>query len=355
MRKTIAIVSCILATACTSSLRPVQMGLSENGAARIGRIQETLPGECSGSRTTSDPRQELTWYTCRLTVRAETNLRQSLNWANRSEWRDIPLIGAAATVVGLLLFGERDAGNILTAGTQEAIEITAFGAGTFSAFANYLSPQTARKLLRQGARGHRCMAAQGSVILSVWKAVEERKSVRDTLVTNLSTLSGTIANLDANTQGLSQILAARDTGNRALALFDHQLSQLHMSPTYLGEAAWNFGIDLIEAADRQPVDVAGLVQSISEQANSIARFEVATEGSDPGTSGTTNGNRDQRAVVRTEPPERAQARRVAENAAQLLAGLPNVEALVLGFDRCASTALADGNPTVTRVQRAGVD
>ena len=352
MRKTTVFITCVLLTACTSSLRPVQMELSKSGAAQTVLVQERRPDGCSGSRPTK-PREELAWYSCALTVRAETNLTQSLNWANRTEWRDIPLIGAAATVVGLLLFGERNAEGVLESGAQEAVEITAFGAATFSAFANYLSPQTARKLLRQGARGHRCMAAQGSVILSLWDGVVAKETMRNTLSANLSPLAAMIATADPNTPGLSRYVEARDAGNRAVALFDHQLNQLNVSPTYLGEAAWNFGIDLIEAADRQPVDVSALVESISQQATSIARFEVATDGSGPEVPAAAAPRGPGAAPEPLTIEDRA--RQVVQDTARLLAGLPNVEALVLGFDRCASTALADGNPTVTRIQRAGLD
>lgn len=353
MRKYVLIIVCVMMCACTSSLRPVQMELPTPKAAQIGRAYETRPSPCDVARPTTDPKVELQWYSCALGVRAETNLTQSLNWANRSEWRDLPLAGAAATVAGLLLFGHRNSENVLTPGTQEAVEITAFGATTFSAFASYLSPQTARKLLRQGARGHRCMSAQAGIILSIWDDVEAKKVGRDTLNNQLSELSGMIATADPNLPGLSRFIAARDAGSRAVILYDHQRSQLRASPTFLGETSWNFGIDLIEASDRQPVDVAGLVESISQQATSIARFEVATEGAEQESPAPAGG--------RVAPPPPAAktrddlARTVSQNAVQLLAGLPNVEALVLGFDRCASVALADGNPTLTRVQRAGGD
>lgn len=353
MRGPLLLIACMSLSACTSSLRPVQMSLPAAGSTQSTGISETRPSGCSGARPVNNARQELAWFSCALATRAETNLTQSLSLANRTEWRDIPLIGAAATVAGLLLFGSRDAGNALTAGTQEAIEITGFAAAGFGAFANYLSPQTARRLLRQGARGHHCMAVQANVILSLWDGVEARKNARDALSANVADLGAMIATADPDTPGLARFIAARDAATRAIALYDHHRNQLQLSPTYLGETAWNFGIDLIQASDRQPVDVAALVESISQQANSIARFGVATEGAPAQTPGATGP-----AVAGAPlPPPTLEtlARQVAQETAQLLAGLPNIEALVLGFDRCASTALANANPTVTRVQRAGVE
>lgn len=337
--KTFMIMSALLVTGCMNTLRPVQMSTSQ----QAGQTES-----CGAYDINAEDKEKLDWYVCALAERADANLRQSLAWQNSTEWRDIPLFAAAATVVGLLLFGNRDSANNLTSGSQEALEIVGFGAATFGAFSNYLSPQNARKLLRQGARGHRCMAAQGEIILSVWDAVESLSAERDEVETAIDTLNTFIA-AAPNDDKLPRYIALRDAGVRALALYDLQNRYLLSSSTYVDEAAWNFGIDLLESADRQQVDVAQLVETLNEQAASIARFNTV-ETPDTGASGGGMG-------IAAAPPAtiEAAARELSAATAGLLSTLPNVEALVLGFDRCAATALIDGNPTATRVQRVNAN
>ena len=371
MRKTaIVSLSALLLSACTSTLRPVQVALPEVSGQDdpCGDFDAGTPGE------DAETEERLRWYACALNARAHRNLAQSLEWQNRTEWRDIPLLGAAATVAGLLLFGRRDAQNNLTPGEQEAIQITAFAAAGFSALINYLSPATARRLLRQGARGHYCMAGQGEVILSIWSDVQNKETTADSLSLTVQELNVELATAPSTTPGLAQYIAARDTAVRALALYELQRQQLEGAHIFLGESAWNFGIRLIEAADRSPVEVTQLVESISAQANSIARFNAAQGGTggDPGANAppppppiNPNLTPAERAaeLARRDAAERQRlaalnleqlARLAASQSSSLLTGLPNVEALVLGFERCASTALVGGQPTVTRIQRVSL-
>lgn len=362
----------LFTSACTSTLRPVQVNLpsaagrsnpcgSPNAAALgggdvggSGRNTADTPDTNAAVQSDNndvDAQGRLRWYVCALEVRAHRNLAQSLEWQNQTEWRDIPLLGAAATVAGLVLFGRRDGQNNLVPGEQEAIQITGFAAAGLGALTNYLSPATARRLLRQGARGHYCMAGQGAVILSIWEDVENKRSEADALRDTITDLNVELAISPSTTPRLAEFTAARDAAVRALALYELQWQQLTGAHIFVGEGAWNFGIRLIESADRSPVEVAQLVESISAQANSIARFGTVQGG----TGGAATSG------AAPPPPPLAATRSLAglaelaaSQSSMLLTGLPNVESLVLGFERCAATALVGGQPAVTRIQRVSL-
>jgi len=300
-------------------------------------------------------RNQLRWYACELRARASENLEQSARWENRTEWRDIPLLGVATTVAGLLLFGHRDADNVLTPRTQNAISILGFSAAAFSTFANYLSPATARRLLRQAARGHYCMAGQADLILSVWDDIEQKQATRDTLEAQIVELNDMMATVPANSTGFAQVVAARDAGLRALSLYDQQKRALLSAPVYMGQATWNFGIKLMESADRTAVNVEQLVQDITTQARSIARFAAAEDEVD-GTPAPPAAGEGAKGLV-ADPLQAllAKAQQVAGTTRRLADGLVNVDALVLGITTCASTALTGGEPKISEFQRIGLN
>ena len=265
-------------------------------------------------------------------------------------------MAAAATVAGLLLFGRRDASNNLRESPQEWISRIGFGAAAFSTFMDYLSPETARRLLRQGARGHVCMANQSEMILSVWDEIVGLETERNTLSTELRTLDLAIAAVPSDFEGREEAVAIRDAGYEALALFQTQQREMLNAHLAVGETAWDFGIDLMTSADRQAVDVAALVQSLNEQAASNSRFEEAEELPEEPAGNTTARtlaaqSDAQKSILQTEQTLVRDAASVASRRRRLLNNLPNVQALVLGFETCAATALVGGDPRMARIQR----
>lgn len=339
---------------CASSLSPVSVPLATN-APKI-ELCAPLPGSPAASNSSHiyaeiDPRERLRWLVCALHSKAAANLVQAQRWQNRTEWRDIPLIGAAATVAGLLLFGERNSDNSLRKGEQDTISAIGFGAAAFATSANYLSPQRARELLRQGARGHFCLATQGELVLSVYDSAT-RVEKRTDLASDLSALSAALASNPSQFALPDDARTVRDSAIRALALYDAQLQQLDTAAIALSETSWNFGIDLMMRTDRSEQKVDALVKAITEQTESVTKF-AATEkkATDPVPAAKTQmlvAARGSRGMVRTNDELVVD---VSTKISQLLDGLVNVEALVLGFDKCATTALAGGVPKADRIQR----
>jgi len=347
---------------CTSTIKPVTVPLaSKPPEVQICKDKTAGPQAVKSTIYTEvSPRDRLQWYVCALRTKADANLVQAQKWENQTEWRDLPMIAAAATIAGLVLFGKRDAeGKALTPGTQDAVAAVGFGAATFAAFSNYLSPQKARTVLRQSARGHYCLATEGELILSVYDSVE-RKTQRDELVLKVAELSAALEREPGKFGKLAEAKTVRDAANKAVATYDIQIRQLDTASIELGETAWNFGLDLMARSDRGEQNVDALVKAISEQTASATKFATTAQAvSDPVPKAVVaEFIRSQRvaqlaakpkAVVAPVPDELTAD--VAVRTALLLDGLVNVEALVLGFDKCAATALAGGTPKADRIQR----
>jgi hypothetical protein len=179
----------------------------------------------------------------------------------------------------------------------------------------------------------------------------ERAAARKALAADLTELK---AKLAANeTFGKpAEAKAIRDAAEKALAIHAAQVQQLDTAPIALGESAWTFGLDLMTNADRGEQNVEQLVRAISEQTESVTKFGAAEEEvTDPGPGAEVLafvGQQTKSGFVRT-PDELSLD--VARKTAILMEGLVNIEALVLGFDKCAATALAGGTPKADRIQR----
>jgi|GEM_PF-5838705 len=357
MRFTLPVaLSGLLLTACTTTLDPVRVPLASNPPTiEICAASTPTPAGKEVIYADVSSRDRLHWMVCELYSKADANLNQARSWENRTEWRDIPLLGAAATVAGLLLFGERTGANhVLKGGEQDAISQIGFGAAAFTTFANYLSPQTARRLLRQGARGHFCMAAQGEKILLVEQTVVRPTERRD-LASSLASLNYLLATNPGSFGKLAEAQAIRDAAQKALALYDLQVQQIEAAPIHLGEVTWDFGIDLMTNADRSTQNVDQLVTAIRQQTESVTKF-ASVEGQ--------AGNSTPKALVSDFVSRRAGSRfaptpdqltlEVAGRTAALIDGLVNVEALVLGFDACSAAALSGGDPRSSPIQRVAL-
>lgn len=337
---------------CTSSITPVGFpGITAQSPF------ETC-ADPTGNTRLLRAKTRVEWYTCALRNKARANFNQSQAWENRTEWRDIPLMTAAATVAGLLLFGERDGAGALKPGEQDVIEGTAFGAAAFASFANYLSPETARRLLRQGARGHFCMANQGELLISVWDDVASRSNTAASLVTDLATLDSELSSADPSLPNIAEIREIRDAGYRAVELYQRQWQSLNSADVFLSESAWDFGLDLVAQKDRAPIDTAAFARSISDQAKNLAEFEQAEEdtGTPVETALVSAGQAQVLAISALQTKKGSNtiysaAQTVASRKAKLMGGLANVEGLISGFDTCASNALVGGDPRAARVQR----
>lgn len=342
--------------ACTSSIHPVSVPVAPD-APRLTLCAPLPNGSAaatpSGRYADIPPGELLHWLVCELHTKARANLAQAQSWENRTEWRDIPLIGAATAVAGLLLFGKRNSDNRLTEGEQDTITGVGFGAAAFAAFANYLSPQRARVLLRQGARGHFCLATQGELILSVYASVA-RPAQRAQLEADLAALSAVLAQ-DATQFGRpDEARSIRDAANSALATYDDQIHQLDSAGIVLGETAWNFGLDLMTRSDRSEQNVDALVKAITEQTGSITKFASAEQkAADPVAPAVVQAFVQARSLA-AAPTLDDLTLKVAKETTALFDGLVNIEALVLGFDNCAATALAGGTPKASRIQRVAL-
>lgn len=350
--------SALLVSGCANSVDPVSIKLSEN-RPQIALCDSVPPAPDKGTPPKIfrdvEPRAQLHWLTCALREKANANLAQAQRWENRTEWRDIPLIGAAATVAGLLLFGKRDADNSLKKGQQDTIAALGFGSAAFATFANYLSPQNARTLLRQAARGHYCMATQGDLILSVYDSVD-RVDRRDALLASATKLSDKITTEPATFTKLDEVRSIRDAAYLALGTYDNQKRQLDGAAIALSEAAWNFGIDLMTRSDRSEQKVDALVQAITAQTESVTKFSATEKKvTDPVPAAIVEDQIKMQITEKKTPPANDQlALQVATQTATLLNDLVNIEALVVGFDNCAATALMGGAPKASRIQRIGL-
>lgn len=348
-------ITALLLSGCASTVSPIRVPLASDRAsielcAPLTRSDQA-PLRSQIYRDVS-PHDRLQWLVCELHAKAQANLDQANEWENRTEWRDIPLLGAAATVAGLLLFGKRDpTTKTLRKRDQDAISIIGFGSAAFATFANYLSPGKARDLLRQGARGHFCLATEGELILSVENSVR-RDDDRRALASDLSQLSGALAANEGQFGRPAEAKTIRDAAVKALATYDLQLQQVDTAAVALGETTWNFGIDLLSRSDRTEQKVDQLVQAISEQTASVTKFgQTQQNASNPAPKAIVSAFVTEARARATAPTPDELSLRVADETARLLQGLVNVEALVLGFDKCAATALTGGSPRADRIQR----
>lgn len=356
-RVIVGVMIATLLPGCTSTLQPVTLSVPSDSDR--AELQYCAKAKDAPTYVSPTSRQRLEWMVCELHARAIHNLGQAQRWENRTEWRDIPLIGAATAVAGLLLFGKRDANNALKPGVQDAVTGIGFGAAALATFANYLSPQKARDILRQGARGHFCIATQGEMILSVWNSIE-RSQERSRLANDLGTLSQMLVD---NPNGFGKIDASRviqAQAMKALALHHVQLQERDTASLLIGETTWNFGLDLMTRTDRSEQNVEALTQSITKQAQSMSSFAAsgasATNPSAPAAvSSLLPALRPQVGKLPSASPTPDQlSELVATETNELIADLPNVEALVLGFDKCAATALAGGTARVEHIQRVSL-
>lgn len=313
-----------------------------------------------------DPKAQIQYQTCLHRERAVASIDESNRIGNRSEWRDIPLMGAAAAIAGILLFGKRDADNKLVNSAQDAIAIGAFGAATFASFANYLSPEKARDVLRKSARGHFCMATQGDYLLTVWDNIERRDEA-GSLNAAITQLEARVAELailaaDARGEGYGEAIDVLAAAKTAIRLHRTQLVYAKAAPTILEDVSFNFGLSLMQQTDRTAVDVDQLIRTITEQSRSIAEFEQSTDGA-PGAPGEEPSKKTETltkgignlAIRQTRPTLAKLVYDVRRASANLTTDLPNIKPMVLGFEKCASVALVGGEPRATMIDFVAAD
>lgn len=349
----LAATSAFLLSACTSTL-DVPRAPGVTGYYPVKAPPEDCPVESETSigqigASDAEGRTDLLQAAiCRLRKKEHNTLRESQSFENSGAWRNIPIIGGVAAIAGLVLFGERNAAGDLKPGENEAIQAIGLGAGMLTALNGYLNPANARKILRQASFGYGCMAGHADLIVQEAPAMHAKAPIAQQLRGHLRALNWEIAK---GTFSPAELVRAKEVSARAAKSIDSftlQQRSLRTANTYLHNAEWSFGVDLLTRSDREDVDIDKLVAAIQQQQKSMMGFDqlktkpAAT--SDEETlmaSGMLTGTQLIDAVeLETD---------------QLLAGLVNVDALVLGFDTCATAALAGSRPPLPRLASVKLD
>lgn len=350
----LAAASTVLLSACTSTLKVPRVA-GTTGYYEVEAPKEVCPVAADatigqiGSADSEGSTTLLQRAICRLRKKEYNTLRESQSFGNSGAWRNLPIIGGVAAIAGLVLFGERNAAGDLKPGENEAIQAIGLGAGVLTALNGYVNPANARKVLRQASYGYGCMAGHADLIVQEAPGMHAKAPLAEQLRRDLRALNREIA---AGKFGGADLARAKEVSARAaksLDSFTLQQRSLRTANTYLHNAEWSFGVDLLTRTDREDVDVDKLVAAIQQQQKSITGFEQLK--TKPASTPAATGDAMFGMVVTGTQLIDA----VELETDQLLAGLVNVDALVLGFDTCATAALAGSRPPLPRLASVKLD
>lgn len=313
--------------ACTNSVSPIDI-----------QYRSTGTNSCSGQPS-------ITFTICQLDYKLSEVNNELLSPINSSDWFNIPLILSAAGAGALLLFD----------GTQEGLSGIGLGAATIGALNNYLSPSQAREVLRNGSTGYMCLVEYGRLAETYAKevypvstensAAKGRREARNALIIALAELDTELRKTSPEFSDLERAKLALQQGRAAIGLYNTQLVAAQSADARLRFAAQTLGIALLAQADRNDVDIQALIRSITEQARSIAEFEIEKEELEqapadaPALDAKTGDNKVTNVLIEMS---------------NLIDGLVNIEVIVAGFDQCAASAAAGGSPTAPVIQTIAV-
>lgn len=361
MRKIIAaLVSASLLAGCTGTLEPIGVAKNYSGFNQgtltgcgwpqdmslqhliaperseqiltMQRLQDQQDQDAGSSPAYANSR--LDWLSCEMLAKSMENFEQAEGLANRSEWRDIPLLASALTVATLVLFGTRGMDGSLTSGETDVIEGFALGSSGVILLSNYLAPGEAADLLYQSAKGHRCLAEHGQAI-----SVYGRDVIGDTASSRAGSLSANVLELrtlvrsendDAKKQAGLEALARAE---KALAYYHNQRRAREIAPARLYLASYDFGMDLSKKARRRPVDIGDIQSTLRE---SIRKQQEAA-GIQPTGTGDP-GNKVAPAVADTA----SVTRNTVIDTDALLGTVPNIAAAVAQMELCTDLAVIGG-------------
>lgn len=372
MKRIFAIVGCLaLASGCTSSLRPVglnpNLGTLDDREQPLGKcsrnvaislqdlmapetVEETTviaavgggkgPGT-PGSRANS----RLDWLSCEMLAQSMKNFHQSQTLSNRSEWRDVPLIGSAITVGALVLFGQRGDDGNLTSGETDVIEGFALGTASYTLLARYANPEQASQLLYASARGHRCLAEHGQLIATYGRNLiagdDTNLEIQLRVVVSRLREEAIKIGTPADAAGVKNVADARtalERAEQALAFRVRQRRAREIAPARLYLTSFDFGMAMTRKARRQPVDIADIQSTLRKT------IELQRENAGLVPSGATDSAADAQAKAngwagKSAPELTARAVSLTN---RILEETPNIAPLVEQMKLCTDLALIDG-------------
>lgn len=339
-----------------AKLRALQQAKTQGQGQTEGQAQTEAEAELEPLRAAErcHARTDLALVNCQLAAKIVEIDEQHDDLINSPELFDVPLMLAAATASGLLLF---DAGTT-------AVSAVGLGAGTVGAGRAYFSPSTARSVLRRGSAGYTCLLVYGTeaeTYAAEFADGSKRAEARTFLVNQVQILRAkrdTPTALGLKTTKEADALIKQAEG--AIRLFDTQAAAARVADSRLRMAAHSFGLTLVAQADRAPVDFGKTVQALIEQAKANADFldksgdagEGAAEPEPKETPDTEEAGPRALTAAGTRDLDVAQKTRFA--IARILSGMVSMKALVAGFDTCAVLAVPDATPPKIEIVFASV-
>lgn len=337
----IAIASLSLAS-CTSTIKPI--GLNQSYSAFDSKSENSIVRGCEAPEylrlndLTSPDRggntARLEWLSCEMLAKSMSNFVQATSLKNRTEWRDIPIIGSAITAAALFLFGERGTDGNLKAGEIDVLEGLALGTAGFIVLADYLNPHEASNLLFRSAEGHRCLAEHGQTVAAYSNIIFIKTDELNGAFQARRELRATISDLGPG-ELKQRATEAITEADKVISFYLKQRTALEQAPAKLYSASYELSVELAKRARRQPVSLNDIQSDLTENARLlIENSEItppATDGNDPAV-GIMNDDEEERVVQL--------ASQLESLTSSLAEGLPNIGLLVNGFDLCTSLTLA---------------
>ena len=334
----------LILTGCTSALYP---------------INEQYKAGTDESCNSKTPELELT--RCQLSEKVVEIDKQHNSLLNSSELFDLPLIAAAGTTAGLLLFD----------GGTTALAAAGLGAGTIGVTRTYASPGEARRMLRRGSAGYTCLLQHtnetakfaAEFLGTAADPRTDRLKLRNNLVAYLTALR--VAQLRSLAQPEVQELL--DSANAAISLFDAQRAAAEVANSRLRMAAHRLGIALVQQSERQAVDFNQILQNLLATERLRENFNQAAQGANAGAGAGAEGVIDPEIAAKSNDAALNAAKnvlvgkqkaddlrelipRIRRDIAKLTTGMISMDTLLASADSCATAAIADeALPTITLV------
>ena len=315
----------IMTVSCTSSMGPF------NHFYENKTIINKDTGELSRNGACSIYHEDLQITLCQLRYKiSEVDDARGSIW-NDPILFDLPLLGLAGATAGLLLY---DAGVDGLAGVG-------LGASLTLGLRQYLAPSSAKDLLGRASSGYTCLVSYGEFADQYDNEIIARSVSRETLFDKLGSIRSWVNRSDVSSDLRGRANNVLTAGEAAIDVYDKQYAAARTVNPRLRMSAHNLGKTLIDQADRDAIDYSTAYQSLLAGARSVAEFDSKTAGSEQVSGADTEVDADAQPILAGRIAELVSA--VTEQN-KLLSGLVNLEAIVLGFDQCVSTAIAGGVP-----------
>ncbi|MEM1379739.1 MAG: hypothetical protein AAGH41_03850 [Pseudomonadota bacterium] len=271
---------------------------------------------------------------CEVAKKEDAIVQALVSKELRQENFDVPLILFGGTISAFILFEE----------PKNGLASAGLATGLLTSLRNYFDVPNVRKSLYAGVTGFGCLSDQGQKALFEVQQLETAADLVDAPLRQAVLQLRRDLNKPPNGFDKTRGQSVLNHAEAALDLYTAQKKTLSdLVPNYRG-AARKLSVSLLQATERDSVDVGAVVSAIRAQVDAVSEYEAGQEAAD---TGEPVNNEQQEDALRQEQGPGLSGNENTEYLADLIAlvvqSTPNLKGTLASFDVCVAEAVTEGS------------